>query len=794
MIRNLVTIALRNLFKNKAYSAINITGLTIGITCSLFLLMYIMDELSYDRYHANAKNIYRVVSNIKEPDNAFTWAVAQRPLGVELRDNYPEVKNAVRFDGTNRTLYRNGDLQFYEDKFFLADSTVFDMFSYQFIAGDPATALDSPFSLVLTERAAKRYFPNPADALNQSLQNEQNETFKITGVMRDVPLNSHFRFDGLMASSTRAQFGGNWGNFGTTTYIQLPDDYDLGRMYTNFDKIIGEKVNPIFEKFGIKIKYELQPILDIHLHSKIDDEAEAGDISYIYIFSAVAVFMILIACINYMNLATARSASRAKEVGLRKVMGSARRLLIAQFLTESVVVTVISLVFSLIVIYLALPGFNTLANKQLPLSYILSTPVLLSLAGIVLVTGIMGGSYPAFYLSGFSPLSVLKGKLASKGGSAVFRKVLVVTQFGLSIFMLISTLIVFDQLQFLREKDLGFEKENVVRINTDPRTPRVRAEEFVQQLRKIPSVVSIGRANASPGDGIGKGVFQVEDAEGKMVDRGVDLFGADFDFIDALGMKIVNGRNFSQDNPGDTSFAVIVNESMVSRMGWKDPLGKKFIAGNGDDFSRQVVGVVKDYNQASLYAPIEPLMIVLSTNPGNIFVRLQAGDPRTSIEALESEWKQMFPSQPFQYNFLDADLDSQYEADKKRSQIFTAFSGLTIVIACLGLLGLAAYTTEQRTKEIGVRKVIGASVNGLVLLVSKEFFVLVALGMLFAFPAAWFFTDRWLENFAYRIQLGDEWITFVISALLAIMITMVTVGYHVIRAALANPVNSLRDE
>jgi putative ABC transport system permease protein len=795
MLRNLVKIALRNLFKDKAYSAINILGLTIGITCSLFLLMYILDELSYDRYHAKAKNIYRIVSNIKEPDNAFTWAVAQRPLAVELRDNYPEVANAVRFDGTERILYRNGDLQFYEDRFLLSDSTVFDMFSYDFIAGDPSTALDNAFSLVLTERTAKKYFADPADALNQSLQNERNETFKITGVMKDVPLNSHFRFDGLMASSTRTQFTGSWGNFGTTTYIQLPDNYDLSRMYANFDKIIGEKVNPIFEKFGIKVKYELQPILDIHLHSKIADEAEAGgDISYIYIFSAVAAFMILIACINYMNLATARSAGRAKEVGLRKVMGSARRMLIAQFLTESVVVTVISLALSLLLIYIALPGFNTLANKQLTFSYILSAPVLLSLIGIVLLTGILGGSYPAFYLSGFSPLAVLKGKLASKGGNAMFRKALVVTQFGLSIFMLISTLIVFDQLQYLREKDLGFDKENVIRIGADPRTPRVRMDELIQQLRNVPSVVSVGRANASPGEGIGKAIFQVEDAEGKMVDRGVDLYGADFDFIDALGMKIVGGRNFSKENPGDTSFAVLVNESMVARMGWKDPLGKKFIVGNGDNFNRQVVGIVKDYNQASLYDPIEPLMIVLDTNPPNIFVRITAGDPKASIEALEDQWKSTFPSQPFRYNFLDADLDSQYQADKKRSQIFTAFSGLTIVIACLGLLGLAAYTTEQRTKEIGVRKVLGASINGLVMLVSKEFFGLVSVGMLFAFPAAWFVTDRWLENFAYRVQLGDEWMTFVVSAVLAIMITMLTVGYHVVRAAVANPVNALRDE
>lgn len=795
MLRNLFKIALRNLFKDKAYSSINILGLTIGITCSLFLLMYIMDELSYDRYHAKANNIYRIISDIKEPDNAFTWAVVSRPMAVELRNNYPEVKNAVRFDGTSKLLYKNGDLQFYEDNILLVDSTVFDMFSYEFIAGDPNTALDNPFCLVLTERMAKKYFSDPAEALNQSLTNERNETFKITGVIKDVPRNSHFRFDGLMSGSTRKDFLGNWGNFGTTTYIELPEGYDLSKMYASLEKITVEKVNPIFDKFGIKVKFELQPILDIHLYSKIQDQSEAGgDISYVIIFAAVAGFMILIACINYMNLATARSAGRAKEVGLRKVMGSARAQLIAQFLTESVVVTLIALALSLVIIYLALPGFNTLANKELTFAYILQTPVMLSLVGIVVFTGILGGSYPAFYLSGFSPLSVLKGKLASKGGSAVFRKVLVVVQFSLSIFMLISTLIVYDQLQYLREKDLGFDKENVVRFDIDGNVRRSTMDELISSLRKIPSVVAVGRASAGPGDGIGKGVFQVEDADGKMVDRGVDLFAVDYDYLEALGMEVVAGRGFSKDNPGDTTFAVLVNESMVSRMGWKNPMGKQFIAGADQGFKRQVVGVIKDYNQASLYDPIEPMMILLSSNPPNVFVRIAPGDPKNVIAAVENQFKSVFPDQPFEYQFLDADLDSQYQADKKRSQIFTAFSGLTIVIACLGLLGLAAYTTEQRTKEIGVRKVIGASVKGLVLLVSKEFFVLVTLGTILAFPIAWFFTDRWLENFAYRIHLNDEIGTFVLSAILAVAITLTTVGYHVIRAALANPVNALRDE
>jgi putative ABC transport system permease protein len=797
MLRNLIKISLRNLLKDKGYSAINISGLTIGITCSLFLLMYILDELSYDKYHVNADNIYRIVSHIKEPDNAFTWAVVQKPMAVELRDNYPEVKNAVRFDGMNRSLFKNGDNQFYENDFYLADSTVFDMFTYEFLAGDPGTALDKPFSMVLTEAIAKKYFANPREALNQTLVNAQDEIFKITGIIKDVPLNSHFRFGALVSESTRKQQGG-WGGFGTTTYIQLPEGYDLNKMQVSLDKIVKEKVNPVFEQMGVKVKYELQRITDIHLHSKIQDEAEAGgDISYIYIFGAVAAFMLIIACINYMNLATARSTSRAKEVGLRKVMGSQRYQIMLQFLAESIIVAFVSLVISLILIYAFLPQFNALSNKQLPFSYLLQKPVALSLIGIILLTGVVGGSYPAFYLSGFSPVNVLKGKLAARGGNSAFRKILVVTQFGLSIFMLISTLIVFDQLQFLRNKDLGFNKENVVRLNLNNRALQSQGEAFAEQLRKLPQVVSVGKADASPGEGIGKGLFKVEDAEGKMVDRGVDIYSADYDFVQTLKMDMVNGRNFSKDNPTDSVYAILVNQSMVNRMAWKDPIGKKFLLGGGGPngaVEKRVIGVIKDYNQNSLYDEIEPLIVVLRKDVNYIFVRLAPGDLQTSVGAIEKQWKETFSNTPFEYIFLDEDLDSQYKADEKRSQIFTAFSGLTVIIACLGLLGLAAYTTEQRTKEIGVRKVIGASVNSLVVLVSKEFFTLVALGTLIAFPAAWYFTNRWLQNFAYRIELTDEWTTFLYSSLLAFVITLITVGYHVVRAAVSNPVNALRDE
>ncbi|MEX2235762.1 MAG: ABC transporter permease [Cyclobacteriaceae bacterium] len=799
MFKNLLKISFRTILKDKTYSLINITGLTIGITCSLFLLMYILHEVSYDRYHENAPNIYRVVSDIKETDNAFTWAVAQIPLGEELRDNYPEVKNVVRFFQTGRTLYKNDEKQFYEEEFFLADSTVFDMFTYKFIHGDQATALDNSFSIVLTEKIAQKYFEDVSAAVGQSIQNQQGEEFKVTGIIEDVPLNSHFIFDALISRSTRPGFQGSWGNFGVFTYIHLPEGYDLSKMYASLDKVIKERVDPIFEEYGVKIKYQLQPILDIHLYSKIQDEAEeGGDISYIYIFASVAAFMLIIACINYMNLATARSVNRAREVGVRKVMGSQRRQLIAQFITESVVIALIALIFSIILIYALLPAFNLLANKSLPFSFILQEPVIVSLLGIVFFVGIVGGSYPAFYLSGFNPVNVLKGKLTARGGSALFRKFLVVFQFAISIFMLISTLIVFEQLQYMRNKDLGFEKERVIRLSLNEREMSEKSQVLIDRLKQAPEVAGVGMASSGPGQGIGKNLLKVEDNDGKMTDRGVDLFFADHDFIKTMGMEIVTGRDFSRDIPSDTTYAVLVNESMVKRMSWDEPLGKKFVfergGPNDTDIEKRVVGVVKDYHQNSLYDPIEPLMIILNRDNGNIFVRTEEGDVRQSLAAIEKAWKEIFPTFTFEYDFLDADFNSQYKADEKRSQIFTAFSGMTIIIACLGLLGLAAFTTEQRTKEIGVRKVIGASVQNLVMLVSKEFFILVSIGMILAFPIAWYFTSDWLQNFAYRIELEGEWPTFAVSALLAFIITLTTVGFHVVRAASANPVKSLRDE
>ncbi len=795
MLKNLFTIAWRNIRKDKTYSAINILGLTIGITCSVFLLLYILHELSYDRYHKKADTLYRVVSTIKEPDNAFTWAVAQIPLADELRENYPEVKNVVRFFNLGRTLYKNGDKEFYEENFYLADSTTFDMFDYVFLDGDPNTALDNPKSIVLTKDIAIKYF-GKEDAIGQAFQNQQGDVYTVTAVIENVPLNSHFIFDALISRTTMPDYQGSWGNFGVFTYLQLPEGYDLAKMDSSLVKVIKEKVDPIFEQYGITIRYDLQPITDIHLHSKIQDEAEAGgDISYIYIFAAVAAFMIIIASINYMNLATARSFSRAKEVGIRKVMGSERGMLMLQFLTESVLIALIALIASLMLIYGLLPFFNQLSNKQLPYSYVTQPIVLLSLIGIVVFVGIVGGSYPAFYLSGFNPATVLKGKVSSKGGNAFLRKFLVVLQFSISIFMLISTFVVYDQLQYMREKDLGFNREQIIRIAMPGKELVGKSNVLAERMRQTPGVEIAGTSDSSPGFGIGKNLMQVEDNDGKLSERGVDLFQADFDFVKTLGMTIVEGRDFSRDIISDTTYAVLVNEAMVRRMSWENPIGKKFVlGGNNNSIEKRVVGVVRDYHQNSLYEVIEPLMIILKSKNSYLFVKTRDSDVRESIAAIENTWNEVNPSFPMEYVFLDQDFNSQYKSDEKRSQLFTAFSFLTITISCLGLLGLAAFTTEQRYKEIGIRKVIGASIRSLLVLVSGEFFILVGISMVLAFPAAWYFTDGWLQNFAYRITLKGEWVTFVVAALLAFGITAITVGYHIIRAASANPVNALRDE
>lgn len=799
MLRNLFKTSIRTILRDKGYSFINILGLTIGITSSIFLFFYVLDELSFDKYHKNGEHIYRVVTRITEVDDEFTWVVAQIPFAPTVRDKYPEVEEAIRFIGMGRVLYKKGDMQFYEDEIFATDSAVFEVFSYNFIEGDPATALHNPNSMVMTKDLAIKYF-GKASALGESLEAGE-ELYKVTGIIENIPKNSHFSFDGLVSMSTlnEQRRTGSWGNFGVFTYLYTPNLENAVEFEKKLSEIYDEFCSPIFKDYGINFTYQLQKIIDIHLHSHFEGESEAnGDIKYIYIFSAVAIFMLIIAAINYMNLATARSVRRSREVGIRKVIGSYRLQLIGQFLIESLLLSIIAFVFSLIIVFAILPFFNDWLDKDISMTFLQDPIILFGLSSIIVFVGILGGSYPAFYLSSFKPVIVLKGKMISKAGNAFLRKGLVILQFSISITMLVCTWLVYDQLQFLQQKDLGFDKEHVIRISLSTNELRQNYNVLRTKLLEIPEVINVATASSSPGFGIGKNLMNVEDQNGEMVERGIDLYAVDYDYISTLGFKIVEGRDFSKEYASDTSAAVIVTEAMADRMNWDSAIGKRFsFTGGGQDGEPApdpflVVGVVKDYHHASLYDIIEPVLFLPRENLRVLHIKVEGRDIKTAVGKVESVWNEIQVNQPFEYNFLDQRFHEQYQNDEKRGQIFTLFAGLTMAIACLGLLGLASYTAEQRTKEISIRKVVGANTQTLVYLISREFVLLVAISIVIGLPVAYYFIKYWLQNFAFAMDIS--WLSFVLVSLLALLITFGTVSYHTIRAAFANPVDALKEE
>ncbi|MGA0560363.1 ABC transporter permease [Larkinella sp. VNQ87] len=794
MLRNYLTIAWRNIRKDKFYSLINILGLTIGVTCGLLLLLYVTDELSFDRHHQKADQIYRIVSYITEPDKINNWASTQPPLAKSLKQDYPFVENYVRFFPNGRVAFRQGEKRFYEEDVYAADSTVFDVFTHKFLEGDPKTALARPGSVVLTEKTARKFF-GEGKALGQMLRTNDTTSYQVTGVIEDVPRNSHFTFNALLSLSPNERQANGWGGFYILSYLVLPKDFDTNILESKFPQLYDKNMASIFKRMGIKITYRLQPLTSIHLHSKMDGES-GGDISYVYIFSAVAFFMLLIASINYMNLSTARSAKRAKEVGLRKVMGSLRNALMAQFLTESVLMTVLALTASFVLVALALPFFNTVSGKEISFWELLRPQFLLIALVIVVFTGFISGSYPAFYLSSFEPATVLKGSFNAKGGS-FFRKTLVVIQFAISLIMLICTWIVYDQLNYMRDKDLGYNREQVLTIDYQDRQPRDRYNLLRNTLLANPNIRSVATASSPTSNIGGRIIFGVESNTG-LKEMGFKPMGIDHDYLQTMGMKVVTGRDFSDKIPADTANGVLVNQAAVKRMGWKEPLGKKVLlgglpqAGQPAPPEAKVVGVVKDFHQQSLYSPIEPMIMLYRPHNGVIHIKIDAKNADKTVEFIGQKWRETYPDRLFEYRFLDQDFESAYRADELRGRIFTAFSALTILIACLGLFGLATFTTEQRVKEIGVRKVLGASVSSVVLLLSKDFTKLVLFSFPIAIPVAWYSMDRWLQHFPYKTDIGLG--VFVVACVLTLLICWATVVYQSVKAAIANPVKSLRSE
>ena len=572
MLKNLIKTAIRHILKHFGYSVLNILGLTLGITSAIFLIIYVSDEVSYDRYHEKADRIYRVSSTIKEPDDQFTWIVAQIPFGPQVAHDYPEVQSFVRFINMPRALYKYEDKQFNEDNFYYVDSTLFDIFTYKVLKGEVKSALLAPKKIILTEKIANKYF-GKTDPIGKTLTSG-TDTYEVTGVIQDVPANSHFRFDAVAARNNLPKQLGNWGNFGVFTYLLFPKNFDVKSFETKMQGMYDAYMKPIFGPLNISIKYNLEPMTRIHLFSTNAQEPEpTGSYTYVYIFAIVAIFLVLIASMNYMNLATARSARERREVGLRKVVGSRRGPLVLQFLSESMVFTIISLLISIILIIVLLPKFNLLAGKSFNFNVIYSPAVLLSLLAVILIVGVLGGSYPAFFLSRFSPVTVLKGEITQGSAGSLFRKILVVIQFTVSVIMIICTMVVFRQLKYLKTTDQGFDQKNVISLELNGQLA-VKYPVLKQVLHENQNIKYVTSTNTAVGEGSGKVIFSVETDQG-MSNRGVNFAVVDYDFIETMGIKVLKGRNFQLDMPSDTLTGVVVNETFVKRMGWSEPIGKK---------------------------------------------------------------------------------------------------------------------------------------------------------------------------------------------------------------------------
>jgi len=796
MLKNLLLIALRNFKKDKWYSLLNVLGLTIGITFSLFLIFYIADELGYDRFHKKADRIFRINTYIQEKDKNTDWVLSQLPLGPTLKQDYPEVEEMVRFISRERTLFKNGDKNFFETKGYYADSTIFKIFSHHFLEGASTTALNAPFDIVITKSLAEKYFGKKESAVGKTLRTVY-DVYKVTGVIEDVPGNSHLRFDMLISMSTflRNNQNGqpNWGNFFNFTYVLLKPGANVQAFNKKLHEVYKKFVEPVFKPFNVTMRYDLQNITAIHLHSNLQYEPEElGSMSYIWIFSAVAFFMVFIACINYMNLTTARSARRAKEIGIRKVTGSTRGQLVAQFLSESLLTALIAVSLSVVLILFLLPVFNSLSGKTFTISSVLDPFNIALLVIVALFTGLVGGSYPALYLSGFKPVSILKGSLSKASGNVNLRRSLVVIQFSISMIMLICTWVVYSQLSYLRKKDLGFDKNLVmtVVVNTGE-NEQSKIFAMNNEFRNLPDIKMVGTGSSYPGGpNINLNLFRVETKTG-YVDKAVECYTIDEHFLPSLNIGVVQGRNFS--GLSDTLYSIVVNESMVKHFGWDNPIGKRIkFPGDTSGAYREVVGVIKDFNQKSLYNPIAPLLLFYYPNSNMIQLKMNPGNVSTSITKVEATWKKYFPQLPFEYKFLDQDLNSQYAADQKRGKIFAAFSLLTILITCLGLLGLTAFTTQQKQKEISIRRVMGATIIQVVTMITKNYLWLALISAFIAFPVAWYFMSNWLNIFPYNTGLSI--FPFIISAFVIVITAAGTAMFHSAKAALTNPAKNLRTE
>lgn len=798
MLKNYIKIALRTLKKHKGYSFINVAGLALGLACFVLILLFVQDERSYDRFHVNADQIYRVVFDGQAPNSPpDRFAVTSSPVGRTLRDEYPEIKHLVRLEGWNPVIKHQGTY-FYDDDFYFAEQSFLNIFTFPLVQGDPETALSEPLSLVMTESMEQKYFGDE-NGLGKSLTLNDTLTVTVTGVMADIPHNSHFTTDFLVSYETLLTFRPEneaWLNMNGYTYLQLHEDVDAVAFEAKISDLFTRYYSEVLENINLTATLLLQPLKDIYLYSDRGAEiGPTGDITHIYIFSAVALFVLLIACINFMNLATARSMERAREVGVRKVVGSTRPMLIRQFLSESILLCFLALIIAIGLLALALPFFNELTNKEIAFSTLLSPMYSLGLLGITLVVGLLAGSYPAFLLSSFPSAEVLKGQFRTSKRGAWLRQGLVVFQFAISVALIACTTLVFDQLDFMRNQDLGFDKEQVLVIDAQglPGTLMQQQYETAKgEFARLPAIQEVSASTVVPGRSPWLQLFTAEGLQ-ENDSRRAQVVVMDEDYLDTYQIDVIAGRTLSTEFETDEAEAILINASAVEYIGWDTPenaLGKTISLGNGD---RTVVGVVEDYHHNSLKETLEPMLLLSIPQTFNYFsLKVDTEHAGEVLASLETKWTQLFPGYTFESFFLNTDFDTQYRTEERLMQIFGTFATLAILIACLGLFGLAAFTAQQRTKEIGVRKVLGASLGGIIFLLSKEFTRLVLIAVVVAAPASYFAMDFWLEAFPYRIDIGVS--TFVVAGVLSLLIAWLTVSYQSIKAALVNPVQSLRYE
>lgn len=813
MFKNYIVTALRILMRQKVYSIINIFGLMLGITCSLLIILYITDELSFDRFHPGGDRIYRTTFNGRLQGNDLVTTQTGVPLAEALSSEVPQVESTVRLIKRSTFPVRYEDKAFTERRYLMADSNFFQFFNFRLVAGNPSEVLRGPNKIVLTESAARKYFGYTGTGDTSPLGKilvlgSQGEGMaEVTGIAADPPHNSHIAFDMVLSLDSWSGLKDQrfWVNNSVVTYFRLIPGAPIEAVNAKYKYFVEKYCALELERFlnvtlkqfteqGGKIGFDSQALHDIHLYSQLSDELEPnGNIQYVYMFGAIAAFIILLACINFMNLSTARYSNRAKEVGIRKTVGAFRNRLMGQFLLESFVYTVIGVLLSLLLVYLVLGPFNLLTGKVLTLGAFMTPYFVGGIIVFVLVVGLVAGSYPAFYLTSFRPVEVLKGKVRAGMKSSGIRNALVVFQFFISIGLIICTLMVYRQLSYLQDKNLGYDKENILSLLHTMRLDR-NGEAFKNELLLHPEIVSASYANRLPPNIDWTAVFST--VGNKKEDHLLTTYVVDYDHLKTMGYQMKSGRFFSREFPADAN-KIILNETAARQTGYEDFPGKKFTTGfdattdKGREF--EVIGIIRDFNFESLHTPIRPLAIVLGPQPNwEIGIRLTPGQPAEKITIIEKVWKKYAPDAPFEYSFVNQNFDAKFRAEERMGEIFMVFTSLAIVIAALGLFGLATFTAEQRSKEIGIRKVMGASVSQVMVLLSKDFTRLVAIAFVIAIPVSWYAMTQWLQGFAYRINF--DFGVVAIAGGLAILVALLVISFQSLKAALGNPVDALKSE